>query len=118
MAYKILTSQCISCNLCLTACPTNAVKLVDGQHWIDPELCTNCIGSIHTVPQCKAGCPTCDGCVKQPSDYWEGWFANYNRVVAKLTNKQDYWERWFNCYSQKYSEQLQKRQSQSVGSEA
>jgi ferredoxin len=115
MAYTI-TSQCISCKLCLSVCPTDAIKVgEDGKRWIDPELCTNCVGSIHSVPQCKAGCPTCDGCVKVPSDYWEGWFAHYNRVIAKLTKKQDYWERWFNCYSQKYSEQLQKRQGEILG---
>jgi ferredoxin len=117
MAYKI-TSQCISCDLCLSVCPTGAIKIVDGNRWIDPALCTNCVGSIYTVPQCKAGCPTCDGCVKQPSDYWEGWFANYNRVLGKLTNKEDYWERWFNCYSQKFSEQLQKRQPQVIEAKA
>ncbi|MBD2360823.1 4Fe-4S binding protein [Anabaena minutissima FACHB-250] len=115
MAYQI-TSQCISCKLCLSVCPTGAIKIAeDGQHWIDTELCTNCVGGIHTVPQCKAGCPTCDGCVKVPSDYWEGWFANYNRVIAKLTKKQDYWDRWFNCYSQKFSDQLQKHQGEILG---
>ncbi|MEA5620130.1 4Fe-4S binding protein [Cronbergia sp. UHCC 0137] len=111
MAYKI-TSQCISCHLCKSVCPTGAIKETNGNHWIDSELCNNCVGSIHTVPQCKAGCPTVHGCVKQPGDYWEGWFANYNRVLAKLTNKQDYWERWRNTYSQKFSEQLQKQQPQ------
>jgi ferredoxin len=109
MAYEI-TSQCISCKLCLSVCPTGAIQEVDGNYWIDSELCTNCAGSIHTVPQCKASCPTVDGCVKQPSDYWERWFATYNRVRAKLTNEQDYWENWYNSYSQKIAEQLQKHQ--------
>ncbi|MEA5578280.1 4Fe-4S binding protein [Anabaena sp. UHCC 0451] len=109
MAYKI-TSQCISCKLCLSVCPTGAVKIVDGLHLIDSELCTNCNGSIHTVPQCKAVCPTANGCVKQASDYWESWFAKYNSVLLKLTDKQDYWERWYNTYSQKFSEQLKKHQ--------
>lgn len=111
MAYQI-TSQCISCNLCLSVCPSNAIKVVDGQHWINPELCTNCVGSVYTTPQCKAVCPPSNACVKVPSDYWEGWFSNYNRVLAKLTNKQDYWESWFNNYSQTFSEQLQKNQHQ------
>jgi len=113
MAYKI-TSQCISCSLCHSVCPTGAIKVVDGIYSIDSELCTNCVGSIYTVPQCKAVCPTSDGCVEETNDYWEGWFANYNRVLAKLTNKQDYWERWYNTYSQKFSEQLQKHQGQIV----
>ncbi len=113
MAHKI-TSQCISCSLCLSVCPTGAVKLVDGNYWIDSQLCTNCVGSIHSVPQCKSVCPTANGCVKEPSDYWESWFANYNRVVGKLTKKQDYWERWYNAYSEKFSEQMKKRQHQEI----
>jgi ferredoxin len=113
MAYKI-TSQCISCNLCLSACPNGAVKMVDDRPWIDPNLCKNCNDTVYTVPQCQAGCPTCNGCVKEPADYWEGWFANYNRVVAKLKNKPDYWENWFNCYAKQFSEQLSRHQGEKV----
>lgn len=115
MTYKI-TSQCISCNICLSACPVGAVKMIDGRPWIDPNLCSNCIDTVYSVAQCKAGCPTCNGCIKQPNDYWEGWFATYDKLIAKLTNQQDYWERWFDCYSQKFSEQLSVHQK--VGVEA
>ncbi|KAB8319563.1 ferredoxin [Tolypothrix campylonemoides VB511288] len=107
MAYKI-TSKCISCNLCLSACPTGAIKIVNGQHWIDPNLCTNCHGTAYSVPQCVASCPTYDGSVIERKDYWESWFVTYNKVVTKLTKKQDYWDNWFNVYSQKLSQQLQK----------
>ena len=105
MAYKI-TNKCISCDLCKTICPENAIKIVDERPWIDPELCTNCVDSIYSVPQCKAGCPTFDGCVEITSDYWENWFENYKNVISQVTKKTDYWENWFNLYSQKYSEQL------------
>ncbi|BAZ06531.1 4Fe-4S binding protein [Calothrix sp. NIES-3974] len=109
MAYKI-TNKCISCDLCLNVCPTNAIKVIDGKRWIDPNLCTNCVGSIYSVPQCTAGCPTCDGCVKEYTNYWDSWFDTYKKCVAKLTNKEDnYWQKWFSCYSQKYAEQLAKR---------
>ncbi|NET02523.1 MAG: 4Fe-4S dicluster domain-containing protein [Sphaerospermopsis sp. SIO1G2] len=110
MAYTI-TSQCISCNLCVSVCPNGAIQEIEGRHVIDSERCTNCADSIYTVPQCKAVCPTANGCVEQLSDYWEMWFATYNRIMAKLTNKQDYWERWYNIYSQKLSEQLKKNQA-------
>ncbi|MEO0840864.1 MAG: 4Fe-4S binding protein [Cyanobacteria bacterium J06643_5] len=109
MAYKI-TSKCISCDLCKTVCPTNAIKIVDERPWIDPKLCKNCVDSIYSVPQCKAGCPTYDGCVKETSeDYWENWFDTYKNLKSQLTNKTDktdYWKKWFNTYSQKYSEHL------------
>lgn len=114
MAYKI-TSNCISCDLCKNVCPTNAIKIFDNHPWIDPELCTNCVDSIYSVPQCKAGCPTYDGCVKETSeDYWENWFDTYKSLVSQLTNKTDYWENWFNIYSQKYSEQLQQNSRQAA----
>jgi ferredoxin len=113
MAYKI-TTECISCKLCLSVCPTGAIKIIDGQHWIDPELCTNCVGSFYTVAQCKAGCPTCNACVKEPADYWDSWFETYERMLIKLTNKSGYWENWFNIYSQKFSEQLQENK-QAIG---
>jgi hypothetical protein len=32
--------------------------------------------------------------------------------VGKLTKKQDYWERWYSAYSEKFAEQLKKRQQQ------
>jgi ferredoxin len=108
MTYKI-TNKCISCDLCLTVCPTGAIKVINGERWIDPNLCTNCIGSIHTVAQCAAGCPTCDGCVKEPLNYWDGWFDSYKKSIDKLTKKDNYWERWFNRYSQNYSQQLNKK---------
>ena len=117
MSYKI-TSQCISCDLCLSVCPTNAIKIIDGHRWIDPNLCTDCVGSIHKVPQCSAGCPTYKGCIKETTDYWQSWFDTYNRFVKKLRNKQDYWEGWFDLYSQKYSEQIQKSRKQTPRMEA
>jgi hypothetical protein len=76
--------------------------MIDERPWIDPNLCKNCVDTVYTVPQCKASCPTYNGCVKQPNDYWESWFATYDKLIAKLTNQQDYWDRWFDCYSQKF----------------
>jgi ferredoxin len=111
MTYKI-TGKCISCDLCLPVCPRSAISIIDGQRTIDPNLCNGCVDTVYTVPQCVAGCPTCDGCVKQPANYWEGWFDTYKKSVAKLTNKNsNYWEIWFASYSQKFSKQLEKQRS-------
>ncbi|MEM7554840.1 MAG: 4Fe-4S binding protein [Cyanobacteria bacterium P01_A01_bin.84] len=116
MAYKI-TTKCISCDLCISQCPTKAIKIVDERRWIDPNLCTNCVGSIHNVAQCTASCPTFKGCIKEPQDYWESWFDTYNQFINKLTKQQDYWENWFDFYSQKFSEQLQSQQKQNLGTQ-
>jgi ferredoxin len=110
MSYKI-TSKCISCDLCLPVCPTGAITIIDGQRAIDSNLCNGCTDTIYTVPQCLAGCPTCDGCVKVHNDYWDCWFDTYKKCVAKLNTQDNYWERWFKNYSQKYSEQLDRKRS-------
>jgi ferredoxin len=114
MAYKI-TSQCISCDRCLSACPTDAIKTLNGRHWIDPELCKDCTNTAYSVPQCAAACPTANGCIPAPTDYWEWWFASYSRTVNKLKGKQDYWERWFNSYSEKFSNTLSPRERPVLG---
>ena len=110
MTYKI-TSQCISCDRCISQCPTNAIKIVGDRHWIDPSLCNNCANTTYSVPQCAAGCPTFNGCVPV-QDYWESWFATYDRLVGKLQGQSDYWERWFNTYSQKMTPQVQSHKLQ------
>lgn len=119
MSYKI-TSQCISCDRCRSVCPTGAIKITtDNRYWIDSNLCTNCVGA-YSVSQCLAYCPTQDGCIPVPTDYWEWWFATHDRLIDKLTgtSQTDYWERWFNLYSQKLSEQLSKRKQKVVSVEA
>ena len=131
MTYTI-TSQCISCNRCLSICPTHAIQS-DGQaYWIDSNRCNSCVGH-YSVPQCWSACPTNEGCVpfktgvtaveltslaENSSDYWESWFATYNRMVTQLkANKEsDYWRHWFDSYAEILSKQLKSVRSRAVGS--
>jgi ferredoxin len=55
MAYKI-TDKCIACGTCISECPNGAIK--DGEKYsvINPDRCTECVGS-HEKPECEVTCP-------------------------------------------------------------
>lgn len=50
MAYSI-NDECISCGVCESECPTNAISEGDGKFVIDASLCTDC-------GACADVCPT------------------------------------------------------------
>lgn len=54
MPYAI-TNRCIQCDNCLPQCPQGAIKLMEGEYWIDPIVCNDCQG--YSVPQCIVFCP-------------------------------------------------------------
>ncbi|MDZ4876079.1 MAG: hypothetical protein CLLPBCKN_005499 [Chroococcidiopsis cubana SAG 39.79] len=54
MPYAI-TKHCIRCDNCLPQCPTGAIKVIEGEYWIDPSLCHDCQDSL--APQCVDSCP-------------------------------------------------------------
>ncbi len=54
MAYNI-TNRCIGCDLCRPLCPAGAIKIENGQYWIDSTLCNNCEG-YYPEPQCLLTC--------------------------------------------------------------
>ncbi len=113
MTYAI-TNSCISCQRCLSSCPTNAIQSDGSRFWIDVNLCNHCQGS-HGVAQCWAVCPTNEGCVplsagaaavsltaQTSTDYWNNWFVSYSSMVARLktTKQSPYWRQWFEAYYQ------------------
>jgi Fe-S-cluster-containing dehydrogenase component len=118
MTY-IITSQCIECHRCESRCPTGAITRNEQQYQINSERCNDCVGH-YSVPQCWAVCPTNGGCVPslatlsrsfapQPADdYWNAWFATYNRLVSRLkaAPAPNYWQHWFDTYSHAVSKQL------------
>jgi len=55
MKYAI-THDCIECSSCIPQCPVGAIKVVKGQHLIDPLLCNGCEGYTDE-PLCASVCP-------------------------------------------------------------
>lgn len=64
MAYKI-TDDCISCGACEPECPNQAISEGGVIYVIDPDKCTECVGS-HESSRCAAVCPV-DACVPDPA---------------------------------------------------
>ena len=64
MAYKI-TEECINCGACEPECPNQAISAGDTIYVIDPDKCTECVGSFDSS-QCAAVCPV-DACVPDPA---------------------------------------------------
>lgn len=63
MAMKI-TEVCANCGPCEQICPNDAIYPGDGQFFIDPEKCTECVGWFDE-PQCVDACPV-DSVVPDP----------------------------------------------------
>jgi uncharacterized Fe-S center protein len=104
MAFTI-TRSCISCDRCRPHCPTGAIERIDGFYFIDPGSCNDCVGYYGT-PQCASFCPTRGACQKSTpanTDYWESWFAHYERAIGRLKASEGsrYWDNWFDLYSRK-----------------
>jgi ferredoxin len=63
MAYKI-TEECISCGACEPECPNQAISEGETIYVIDPNKCTECVGS-HESSRCAEVCPV-DCCEPDP----------------------------------------------------
>ncbi len=59
MAYKI-TDECISCGACEPECPNTAISEGETIYVIDPDKCTECVGSYESS-RCAEVCPV-DSC--------------------------------------------------------
>jgi ferredoxin len=55
MAMSI-TEECISCGVCESECPNNAISEGEDIYIIDTALCTECEG-VEDGPQCVGVCP-------------------------------------------------------------
>lgn len=55
MALQI-NDLCIACDVCLAPCPNKAISVGEDIFYIDPDLCTECVGH-HAVSQCVKVCP-------------------------------------------------------------
>ena len=63
MAYTI-TDECISCAACEPECPNSAISEGETIYIVDPDKCTECVGSFATS-KCVEICPV-DCCVLDP----------------------------------------------------
>jgi ferredoxin len=52
----LINEECIACDACREECPTEAIEEGDPIYVIEPELCTECVGS-YDEPNCIAACP-------------------------------------------------------------
>ncbi len=55
MSLKI-TDDCTCCDACVSVCPNTAITAGDVIYQIDPDRCTECVGSEDN-PQCQLVCP-------------------------------------------------------------
>ena len=47
---KVNKEECIGCGMCVSECPKNAIKVIDGTAVIDKEKCIKCGICIDTCP--------------------------------------------------------------------
>ena len=64
MAY-LINDDCISCGACEPECPNQAIKEGDTKYVINPDRCTECVGS-HKSSRCAEVCPV-DACHPDPA---------------------------------------------------
>lgn len=55
--HKVREKDCIGCQLCVSACPTKAISMVNGKAVIDPDKCINCGICINGNGGEFSGCP-------------------------------------------------------------
>ncbi len=48
--YEVKKDDCIGCKLCVSACPVDAIKMVDGKAVIDKEKCIGCGICVNKCP--------------------------------------------------------------------
>ena len=64
MAFKI-SDECISCGACEPECPNQAIAEGETTYVINPDKCTECIGS-YASSRCAEICPV-DACAGDPA---------------------------------------------------
>jgi len=52
----LINEECIACDACLDECPNEAIEEGDPIYIIDPDRCTECVGSFDE-PACIGVCP-------------------------------------------------------------
>ena len=50
MVAIVNNDECIGCGVCVDACPSDAIKMVDDLAVIDEELCVDCGACVDECP--------------------------------------------------------------------
>ena len=50
MAAKVDQEKCVGCEACVGACPTEAIKVNDGQASVDGDTCVDCGACVGECP--------------------------------------------------------------------
>ena len=50
-AIQINTDECVGCSHCMRVCPTQAIRIIDGNARISPERCVDCGECFRVCPQ-------------------------------------------------------------------
>lgn len=111
---QTLCNHCVghySVPQCWAVCPTNSgcIPYISGVAMAAVTLSGTPISGLTAAG--LSHLPSTDGELSNTAsgEYWEKWFANYNRLVSRLrgTTQSSYWQRWFDVYAQELSKQFQ-----------
>jgi len=61
----MITDDCVSCGICISECPNEAISEGETKYVINPDLCTECVGFFEE-PQCVIVCPV-DSIIHDPN---------------------------------------------------
>jgi ferredoxin len=61
----MITDDCVSCGICISECPNEAISEGETNYVINPDLCTECVG-FFVEPQCVTVCPV-DSIIHDPN---------------------------------------------------
>lgn len=79
----MITAECINCDVCEPECPNEAISMGDSICFIEPALCTECVG-LYNVSQCVGVCPV--DCIVNDPDHKENpdqLLARFKRLSEK-----------------------------------
>lgn len=62
----MINNECIACDACAEECHNGAIEEGDPIYSIDPDVCTECVGS-YDEPSCLSVCPV-DAIIPDPDN--------------------------------------------------
>jgi ferredoxin len=77
----MIDHTCICCDACEPECPNGAITAGEACYFIDPRLCTECVGHF-TVCQCQEMCPA--QCIHPHPDFRETYQQLYKKYLDSL----------------------------------